>query len=145
MDDELEISARNLILCREVSFDGKDTVAPYTLKHVLSAVRSAASASPRESKPICAYVEYFGRPGEYEVWIDVVFLGYDVMREEVEESVVTYGPFDLNMPTNVFVEGRYYYLRNVPLFGPGIYEFQLKIAGVLDQLISQRLYVEEWS
>ena len=66
--------------------------------------------SQKKSTPICVYVEYFGNPREYEVWIDVVLLGYDEMMEGVEEAAVTYGPFDLNLPANAFVEGRYYYL-----------------------------------
>ena len=143
MDEELELGARNLMLCRRVAFDAAPPASPYTLHNLLSRVRIGGGESQKKSTPICVYVEYFGNPREYEVWIDVVLLGYDEMMEGVEEAVVTYGPFDLNLPANAFVEGRYYYLRNVPLVRSGIYEFHLKIAGVFESLISQRLYVEE--
>lgn len=86
-------------------------------------------------------MEYFGPAGDYEVWIDVVFLGYDGMIEENE--VATYGPFDLAMAEELFTQGRYYCLNRVPLSQPGIYEFQLKVAGIYGTIISQRLYEEE--
>ena len=143
MDDDLEIGARNLMLCRRVTFDAAHIAAPYTLHNLLSRVRIGDGGFQKKSTPICAYVEYFGNPREYEVWIDVVLLGYDETSKEVEEAVVTYGPFDLNLPSDAFVVGRYYYLRNVPLLCGGTYEFHLKIAGVFEPLISQRLYVED--
>ena len=142
MEDDLEIGARNFVLCRGVSFDATHPAAPYTLHNLLSSVRKGANAS-RTSRPIYTYVEYFGKPGEYEVWIDVVFLGYDEMMGEEEEYVAPYGPFDLDLKETVFIAGRAYPLRNLPLIRVGVYEFQLKIAGVYERLISQRLYVEE--
>ena len=142
MDDELEIGARNLMLCREVTFDARDPVAPYSLHHMLSTIRAVDPDSIKLSKPIYTYVEYFGHPGEYEVWIDVVFLGHDEKMELIEEDVATFGPFDLNLSGDGFVEGRFYCLRHVPFLRQGIYEIHLKLAGVFEPVISQRIYVE---
>ena len=143
MDNELEIGARNLMLCRGVTFDAAHPEAPYTLHNLLSSVRAVALVAVKTTKPICAYVEYFGAPGEYQIWIDVVLVDYDERVDEVEGDIATYGPFDLNLRGDSFVEGRFYCLRHLPLTRKGVYEFRLKLAGAYEAVISQRLFVKE--
>ncbi len=143
IEDELEIGARNLMLCRRVMFDAAHRESPYTLHNLLSTVRAVDPEAIKSTLPIYAYVEYFGPAGEYEIWIDVVFLGYDEVTDDEETEVATYGPFDVRLAEGRFVQGRSYSLRHIPLFRAGIYGFQLKAAGVFEPLISQRLLVEE--
>lgn len=144
MDDEPEIGVRNFILCRGVTFDATHPDAPYTLHNLLSTVRIVELEVLSTTKPVFAYAEYFGPAGDYEIWIDVVFLGYDGMMRDVEdEDVAGYGSFDVRLTEKRFVHGRCYFLRHIPLSLPGIYEFQLKAAGVFEPLISQRLLVED--
>lgn len=139
--EELEISARNLMLCRQVTFDVKNPDTPYSLLRILTHIGLPARTPKLTARPICLYVEFFGPPGEYEVWIDMVALGYDVYGEPIE--VTSYGPFLLDIRTGRFVHSRAYYLRHVPFPSGGIYEFQLRVAGVFDALITQTLFVEE--
>lgn len=141
MDEEREIGARNFILCRGVTFDAAHPEAPYTLHNLLSTIRPNPSGFVSKSKPIFAYVEYFGPAGDYEVWIDLVTLEYDAYGEETE--VTNYGPFLLSLRDGEFVHGRFYCLRMIPLRTGGIYEFQLRIAGMDQSIITQTIFVEE--
>ena len=143
MDEDLEIGARNLILCRNVTFDARHPEGPYTLHNLLSTVRAVDPEAISSALPIYAYVEYFGAAGEYQLWIDVVAIEYDEVSEETIEDIATYGPFDLNLRGDSFVEGRFYCLRHLPLTRTGICEFRVKLAGVFETVILQRLYVEE--
>ena len=77
MEDDLEIGARNFVLCRGVSFDATHPAAPYTLHNLLSTVRKGEAVS-RTARPIYAYIEYFGKPGEYEVGL--MLSSWDMMR-----------------------------------------------------------------
>ncbi len=139
--EDFEISARNLVLCRHVKYDADNREAPYSLQNVLSTVRAVEVESLKQSKPICLYAEYFGPAGEYEVWIDLVSLGYDDYGDEIE--VTNFGPFALTLSEGKFVHQRYYYLQHVPLFSSGLYEFQVRIAGLYQVVISQTLHVED--
>ena len=143
MDEAQEIGARNFVLCGGVTFDAKHPEAPYTLHRLLSTVRAVDTEAMKSSLPIYAYVEYFGAAGEYQLWIDVVAIEYDERSEEAIEDIATYGPFDLNLRGDSFVEGRFYCLRHLPLTRTGICEFRVKLAGVFETVILQRLYVEE--
>ena len=141
MGDDLEISARNLMLCREVAYDATLGESPYSLLRMLTHIGLPSRSPKLTAQPICLYVEYFGPPGEYEVWIDMVALGYDVYGEPAQ--VTSYGPFLLEILAGRFVHSRFYCLRYVPFPGGGVYEFQLRVAGVFDPLITQTLFVEE--
>ena len=139
--DELEISARNLMLCRRVLFDRTNTESPYTLINVLTQIALPSPSQGFLAQPINLYVEYFGPPGHYEVWIDMVALGYNVYGEPTE--VASYGPFVLELVAGRYVNSRFYCLSYVPFPSGGVYEFQLRVAGVFDPLVTQTLFVED--
>ena len=139
--DEPEIGARNFILCRGVTFDGSHSDAPYSLHDLLSTVRPNSSGVASRSKPIFAYVEFFGPSGDYEVWIDLLALEYDVDGED--SIVTTYGPFSMTLSGTKFIHGRCFCLRHVPFEWTGLHEFHIRLAGVYDPVASQSLYVEE--
>ena len=139
----MEIGARNFILCRGVTFDAARPDAPYTLHNLISTVRIVDPEALSASEPIFVYIEYFGPAGDYEVWIDVVFLEYDASMDEGDGDVASYGPFDVRLVDKRFVQGRSYFLRHTPLNRPGILEFRLQVAGVFEPLITQRLLVEK--
>ena len=141
MEEELEIGARHFILCRGVTFDVTHPKAPYTLHNLLSTVHADRPGPLLTTNPIFAYVEYFGPAGDYEVWIDLVCLEYDTYGEETE--VTNYGPFLLSIRDGEFVHGRFYCLRRVPFQTGGIYEFQLRVAGTYQPIVSQTIFVEE--
>ena len=140
MEDDLEIGARNLMLCRQVTYDTNDITAPYSLHHVLTRFRRSVSTSALVTHPIYLYVEFFGQPGEYEIWIDLVEIGYDGDSGGIE--VTSFGPFDLTVLSGTFVCSRFYCLKRVPFPGAGIFEFQLRAAGIFEPLTTHRIYVE---
>ena len=67
MEDEMEIGARNLMLCRQVTYDANDIEAPYSLRNVLTRIRRNAAPSSLIKQPIYLYAEFFGEIGEYEI------------------------------------------------------------------------------
>lgn len=109
---------------------------------MLSSIPLGKHAPLRVESPIFAFAEYFGAAGDYEVWIDVVRIS-DEGEDTMDEQIATYGPFDLNLRPNLFVQSRIYCLRYVPLHMAGLYEFQLRIAGSELISASQRLFVQE--
>ncbi len=140
MDDELEIGARNLMLCRQVTYDTNDIAAPYSLHHVLTRIRRVMNTSALITQPIYLYAEFFGAPGDYEIWIDLVEIGYDAGSGEAE--VTSFGPFDLTVLPDTFVCSRFYCLKHVPFPNAGVFEFRLNAAGVFEPLTTHRFYVE---
>ncbi len=140
MEVDLEIGARNLMVCRQMTYDANDAVAPYSLNHVLARIRRVVPTSLLVAQPVYLYAEFFGEPGEYEIWIDLVEIGYDGDSGGIE--VTTYGPFDLALFPGAFVSSRFYCLKHVPFPGVGLFEFQLKVAGVFEPLLTHRIYVE---
>ncbi len=141
--DEPDINARHLLLCREVVFDSNQPESPYTLRGMLTAIRMIKSFPSTTDEPVYLYVEYFGSAGYYEAWFDVEHLLYNGDGEnDGEEPVGSYGPFDLKLFPEMFVHSRFYVLRRVPYPIAGIYEFRLRIAGIEEPLITQRLFVK---
>ena len=140
MDDDLEIGARNLMLCRQITYDTYDIASPYSLHHVLTRIRRVTNASALVTQPIYLYAEFFGTTGDYEIWIDLVEIGYDV--DSVEAEVTSYGPFDLTVMPDTFVCSRFYCLKHVPFPKMGVFEFRISAAGVLEPLTTHRFYVE---
>lgn len=141
--EEPEIGARGLTLCRRVEFDASHPDAPYTLRGILSVFHVRGRLPGVWREPVWLYVEFFGEPGDREVWFDLVRLVYDEggqLVDEIEET--SYGPYALSLLPGLFVQGRSYFLPRVPFTEAGIHEFRLHVAGVSDVLVSQRFLVE---
>lgn len=141
--EEPDIAARCLMVCREVVYDAGRPDAPYSLVGLTTELRPRGHFPLVLDAPLDLYVEYFGPPDEYEVWVELVRLVYDegngVILDEVE--VASYGPYVLTLKPDLFVQSRWYHLRKVPLNEPGLHEFRLRVAGVSEPLAVQRLFV----
>ncbi len=141
--EEPEIGARHLLLCREVIWNAHDAEAPYTLRGMLAAIQPTGEFPLVWDQPMSVFAQFFGAPGEYEVWVELVRLVFDEsgeIHDEVEQA--TYGPFVIALEGTYFLRGRALFLRRVPFSAPGIYEFRLRAAGVFAPLASERLSVE---
>ena len=141
--EEPEIGARHLLLCRDVAFDPAFPDSPYTARGFLSVFRLSGDVPAVWHDPVYLYVEFFGDPGVYEIWFDLVRFVFDEsgdIADEIDEGC--YGPFDLRLPPAMFIQGRSYPLKKLPLTGPGVYEFQLRVAGKSEVLLSTRFLVE---
>ena len=139
------LSARHLLICREVIYDGNNPVAPYTLRGMLTELRPFRAFPLVWNQPIYLFAQYFGEDGEFEVWFDLVQLVYDEADEVVDEvEEASYGPFMLHLAPGRFVHSRSYLLRRVPFTEPGVYEFRLRVAGVMEPLVSEHLLVEDY-
>ncbi len=141
--EEPEIGARCLKLCREVIWNANDPEAPYTLRGVLRGFRPRSSFPAVTPQPVFVYAEYFGEAGEYDVWFDLVRLVMGDDGEMVDEAdETTFGPYSLRLLPDLFAQGRSYVLRRVPFSEPGLYELRLRVGGVSQHLIAERLFVE---
>ena len=67
-------------------------------------------------------------------------IGYDDESDVTE--MTSFGPFDLAVLPNTFVCSRFYCLKHVPFPCAGLFEFQLRAAGIFEPLIALRIYVE---
>ena len=139
-----EIGARCLKLCREVLWNGSDLQAPYSLRGAFLRLRPGSEFPAVVRHPLYVYVEYYGSAGEYDVWVDLVRLVVDNDGDVIDESEeASYGPYSLELLPDLFVQGRSYVLRMLPLSEPGVYELRLRVGGVDHHLISERFIVEE--
>ena len=141
--EEPNIDARALMLCREVGFDPNHPYSPYILHGPLSLFRPTGDFPTVWHEPVYLYAEFFGDAGEHEVWFDLVRFVTDESGEvtdEVDEGC--YGPFELQLSPATFIQGRSYPLRKLPFQAAGLHEFQLRIAGVYNVLASVRFFVE---
>jgi hypothetical protein len=142
-EHEQDIGARHLLLCRDVVWNSADVEAPYNLIGLLTSLAPRGDFPFRLESPIYAFVQFFGHPGKYEVWIEMIHLNQDESGEVIDENdSLEFGPFELNINAQFFVHGRAFCLRKVPFDSPGLYEFRVRVAGVYDSLASERLFVE---
>lgn len=142
--EEHEVGTRNLIICREARREGTDPDAPYTLYGVRSEFRPRYELPTSWAEPVWVYVEYFGEPGDYEVWFDLVRFepgDPDDEAEEIEET--SYGPYVLRLVGGPFVQGRSYCLRRLPLKATGVHELRLSITDAPGATIATRYLVKE--
>ena len=141
--EEPDIAARHLLLCREVVWNSADTEAPYNLRGLMTSVAVRGDFPLVYHKPIHVLVQFFGSHGEYEVWIELVRLVQDERGEVLDETeAVVFGPFELNITEGFFIHGRAFFLKTVPFDAPGLFEFRVRVAGVYDVLVTERLFVE---
>jgi hypothetical protein len=141
--EEPDIAARHLLLCREVTWNSADTEARYSLLGLFTDIRPKGTFPLVWDRPLYTFVQFFGSPGEYEVWIELVRLVQDETGEILDETeAVVFGPFDLKIATPFFIHGRSFYLKTVPFDAPGLFEFRIRVAGVYDVLVTERLFVE---
>lgn len=125
-------------------WNANDPEAPYTLRGVIHSLCPRTGYPTYLDQPLHLYVEYYGEAGEQDVWFDLVRLVFDDdgdLTDEVEETV--FGPFSLNLLPNRFVQGRCYVLRRVPFPSAGLYEFRMRVGGVAEPLITQRVQLED--
>ena len=141
--EEPDIAARHLLLCRDVTWNAADPEARYSLQGLLTSVAPGGVFPVVWKHPIHAFVQFSGSPGEYEVWIELVRLIQDEDGEVVDETeALSFGPFTLNLSGPNFVHGRSFFLRRVPFDAPGYFEFRVRVAGAYDVLVAEHLFVE---
>ncbi len=140
--DEPDIAARHLLLCREVVWNAGDAEGRYNLVGLLTELRPKGTFTLVWDLPIHAFVQFFGNPGRYDIWIEMVRLIQDDDGEVLDElEAVVFGPFEINLGDR-FVSGRNFPLVAVPFDRPGLYEFRVRVAGVYDVLAAERILVE---
>jgi hypothetical protein len=85
VNEEPEIGARCLKLCREVIWNANDPRAPYTLRGILYGFHPRAGFPFLYPHPLHLYAEFFGEAGEFDVRFDLVRFVSDEDGEIVDE------------------------------------------------------------
>ena len=127
-----------------MTWNGSDPEAPYVLSGALHSFCPPQGYPAVSGHPFHLYVAFIGEGEEQDVWFDLVRLIHDEDGDVVDELEETaFGPFTLNLLPNRFVQGRWYVLRHVTLPVPGLCEFRLRLGGVEEPLLSERIQLEE--
>lgn len=138
---EPHISARHLVVCREVVYDPLDAEAPYSLRGLLTALRPDDDYGyPWCLELVCLFAQLFGEPGRYVVRIELVRISED--GSDVGTAATVYGPAPVWVRVGEFVEWAWFMLTYVPFPEPGLYEFRLVLDGYDGVLASERLCLE---
>jgi hypothetical protein len=141
-DEEPDLGARHLLLCREVVWNAADDGGRYNLLGLLTVLRPKGSFPIVWGQPIYAFVQFFGSPGKFDIWIELVRLIQADDGEVIDEAEeVLFGPFEIDLDDR-FMHGRTFPLRGVPFDEPGLYEFRVRAGGVYDVLAAERILVE---
>lgn len=140
--EEAGVGARSFTLCERVDYDATRPEAPYTLHGVLSVLWLRTGFPGIWREPLWFYVEFFGEPGEYEFWLDVVLVEpIDPVPPSENPGDSNIGPFLFQLSPDAFVVGRSFCLPRLLFPAAGLYEFRVSVAGVADTLFAHRILV----
>jgi hypothetical protein len=120
----------HLIACGEINSDPENADSGYSLGQILVHVRpSDQRGFPFSASRIYLFAQLHGTPGEYTIRVRQVRIGV-VDGDEVQGEGVEYGPWDISIPGDNYVECFGIPLTGVPFPEAGVYEFQLWVDGV---------------
>ena len=143
--EEPTVSCRHFLLCHTVWHDPAKP-EDFSLGRIVIHLHPADGVFPTTYDRLFAYGQLFGTPGEYELVIRAVRIesvGYD---EEVEYDIGRDGlPVEWRPNRPVVISGEDYAdwfavpLPRVPVPMPGVYEFQLFLAGATEPITRERV------
>lgn len=143
-DPPVLVCAR-LIACGNIRADHGNPDSGYSLERVLVHVRPADGRGfPFRALRIWLFAQRHGTPGEYVIRVRVVRVGLDADGDEVElDGGVEFGPWEIALPGDSYVECFGIPLSEVPFPEAGVYEFQLWADGFGAMLMSERVEARE--
>ncbi len=134
-DDEPSVFCRHLIICRSIWYDSTNPDQGYSLgRLVVSLEPLGEDNGPFIESRLFAFVQLFGVPSDYDVWMRLVRIELDEAGEEATVFVTDWGPWVWEITGLELVDSRGFELPRVPFGEPGLYEFQFWAEG-LDQPI----------
>lgn len=142
-----ELHCRHLLVCRNVWFDPDRPDDGFSLGKLLVGVRTSSDHPfPIRIPRLFLFAQLFGTPDEYTVRVVQNRREPTGIGDE-EEATFTreFGPWDILLPGEEFVESYAFPLLEVSFPETGVYEFQLLANGVQpDELLaSERVLVRE--
>ena len=140
-DDSRDLVCSALIACHTLWYDNTNMDCGYTLGRVVVHIR-ASDGYPLRLPRLFLYAQLHGTSGEYIVRVRFIEIGV-VEGEEVEHILRHYGPWELAIPGENYVECYGLLIPNLFLADTGIYEFQLWADGVDGPLARERFEARE--
>lgn len=141
-----ELFCRHLILCRTIWYDAGNPDEGYSLGRVIVHIRPPEGHGFGYLEPrLFLYVQLFGDPGEYTVRVRLARIETteDSDVEGNEGEMPEWGPWDVAVTGDSYVESFGIPLVRVPFDGPGVYEFQLWADGFGEPVARERVEARE--
>ena len=142
-DDSRNLVCSHFIACHTLWYDNTNADCGYTLGRVIVQFRPPSGGGyPFRIPRLFLYAQLHGASGEYIVrvrFVEIVVTEGD----EVEQSLRNYGPWEIAIPGENYVECYGLAIPNVFLAGTGIYEFQLWADGFDGPLARERFEARE--
>ena len=125
-DDSRYLACATLLACHTMWYDNTNTDAGYSLGRVIVHVRPAdASGFPFRLFRMFLFAQLHGTPDEYLLRVRLVRIGATDEGEETVTELRDFGPWEIAIPGDNYVECFGLALLQVWFPEPGVYEFQL--------------------
>lgn len=142
-EDARRLACANLIACQTIVYDSADTDAGYSLNGVLVHIRPPSGTGfPFVAARQCLFAQLHGTPGDYIVRVRQVRVALVDDEEQVIE-ITEFGPWEIEVPGENYVECFGFILTGVQYPEAGVYEFQFWADGFDDLLGRERLDARE--
>lgn len=143
-DDPPELYCRHLLICQTIWYDPENFDSGHSAGRLVVHIRPPKDYGyPFTVAKLFALVQLFGTPGEYTVRIPMTRIVVSDDGDEIEEPVTEFGPWDVLVTGDAFVETFGLALIRVPFREVGVYEFQVWVDGFDAPLARERLQARE--
>jgi hypothetical protein len=133
----------HLIACYELRQEPDNADSGYSLGHVLVHVRPGDGRGfPFRAGRIFLFAQLHGSPEEFLIHVRQVRIEV-AGDEEITHDVAGYGPWEISIPGENYVECFGIPLAGVPFPEAGVYEFQLRADGSEAPLAVERVEARE--
>jgi hypothetical protein len=141
-----ELFCRHLLVCRTIWYDAGNPDDGYSLGRVVIHVHPPEDHEYGYLEPrLFGYAQLFGTPDEYTCRVRLVRIQEDETADEIpsEPQIAEWGPWDIAVTGDSFVEAFGFQLVRVPFDAPGVYEFQLWVDGFEEPIGRERVEAQE--
>lgn len=134
----------HLLACHTIWYDNTNPDAGYSLGRVVVHLRPAdGQGFPFRTPRLFLFAQLYGTPGEYVMRIRYLRVGVADDGEEWVAEVDQYGPWEIAIPGDNYVECFGLPLLNLSFPEQGVYEFQLWLDGFDEPLGRERIEARE--
>ena len=139
-----DLICSNLIACHTLWYDNTNTDSGFSLGRVIVHLRPAGgSGFPIRIPRLFLFVQLHGTPGEYLLSVRLSLIRRTSEGEETETEHRRYGPWEIELPGDNYVECYGLELNNVFAPEAAVYEFQLLADGFDSPLGHARFQARE--
>ena len=142
--DEPELYCAHFIACHTIWYDSTNLDAGYSLGRVIVQLRPPSADPFAFTIPrLFLYAQLWGTLDEYTLRIRLVRVPADDADGTDDSDAPEFGPWDVALAGDAYVEAFGFLLTHVPFEEPGVYEFQLWADGFQEPIGRERIEVRE--